>query len=639
MLKVFREHLTYFKWILWVVAATFVLFFGVSWWQPGSGRASGHEVASVNGSEISFPAWRETAERLENQYRRSFGDQWAQFREKVDLQRMAAEQLIQRELIIQDARRLGLDASNAEVAALIREDPGFQKDGVFIGTAEYERFIQRATNYPSTEAYENYLRGQLLVSKWRALLAASVVISPEQVQDEFRRRHERVEFDYLALDVAKYEASISPSDAELTTWYDAHADRYDLGEGRRAIYVIFDEAAAEAKVDITDAEIEEYYNSQKDLFSTPEERRASHILIKLPEDAPAEAIEAARAKIDDIAQRVRAGEDFATLAREFSDDPASKPNGGDLGWFGKGRMVPAFGEAVFSMKEGAISDPVRTNYGFHLIRLDGIRPSGVQPLDEVREQIRGQLRFPKLRAVQEELAEAFKAKVSDAESFRATAVSEGLELKDTGIVPRSGSIPDLGPVPEMISTIFALDKNTISDIIALPRGEVMLFVDEIVSNYIPPLASQHERVLADFRKEKALDMAQRELEKALARSGNDLARAAQRLGVELLHTDQAMARGQAIAQLGRDARVEDAAFAAAVGEIVGPIQAAKAAVALKINSRQEADMSQLPDEGEQIRAELRGPIVNRLLETRVKEMYDEAEISFNPSLIDTNRSS
>ncbi len=632
VLNILRDNLSYLKPILWIVAGTFVLFFGVSWWQPGASRGETW-VATVEGQEISFPIWRERASNLENQYRRSLGAQWDQVKENYNVRQIVAEQLIQRELVVMDAQRLGLGVSTAELASWIRDNPQFQRDGVFVGDEEYKRFVGRNFGFTNASAYEDYVKGDLLAAKWQGLIASSVVVFKDDIEAEFRKRHERVEFDYIALDFAKYEETINPSDLELNAWYEARGDEYSQGEGRRALYVLFDEKAAEGQVEVTDQQIEEYYNDQKELFETPEERQASQILIRVAPDADEAAVESARAQILGLSAEIRSGKDFAELAGQYSEDPGSKDRGGDLGWFAKGRMVPEFDEAVFSLEPGVLSEPVRTTFGFHLIRVEGIREPGVQPLDEVREQIRAQLRFPKMRDVQQKLASKFKSEVTDLDSFRQVAESEGIDVRDAGVVPRSGSIPDLGPVPEMITAIFDLEPGTVSDLISLPRGEVVFVVDQVVDDYVPPLSTQKERILADYRREQALSAARNDLERALSRSGNDFARAAKRVGAQVQSTSPALIRGQEIPGIGVDPAVERAAFDASVGETVGPMEGSKAAVVLKITDRQEADLEQLPMEEAQIEAALRQPQVGRLISARLETLRDAAEVSFNKRLI------
>lgn len=628
MLSILRSNIAWLKWMLWLVIISFVLFFGVSWWQP-SKQGAANWIARVNGEDVSVQLWAEQARQLEQQYRKMFGARYNQMAKNLNIPAQVAENLIQRQLILQDARRLGLGVSRSELASFVRNNPNFQKDGKFVGKEEYARRVRRISAYRSAQDFESFVADELLVRKWRNLIEASVVVTPEQIEQEYQRRHERVGFEYVALPYADFEKGIDPSPATLAAWYEAHRDRYSEGEGRRAIYVLFDDEAVKDQVQVSDQQIEDYYNENQKLFAEPEQRRASHILIKVDADAGANALEAAREKAESLAGRARSGESFAELAGKYSDDPGSKDNGGDLGWFARGRMVPEFDDAVFGTEKGAIVGPIRTNFGFHVIQLTGIREPGVRPLEEVKSQIEGQLRFPLARAAEKKAAEAFTKQAGDLESFKATADAQGLEVRDTGVVSQSGAIPGMGPVPEMIKTMFSVEQGKASGVISLPRGEVVLAVQDIVSDYVPPLSSQRERVLADFRQEKGRSRAREALLSAVEKSGSDLKKAAGRLKVELQKVDPPMVRGAEIPGIGIDPAVESAAFGAEEGELIVPVGGKTAVVALQVTRREDPDMTKLAQEKAQIENSLRSPQAERLLQERLRVLREGAEIEEN----------
>ncbi|MDQ7006477.1 MAG: peptidyl-prolyl cis-trans isomerase [Acidobacteriota bacterium] len=632
MLNIFRSKFSRLKWVLWLVVISFVLFFGVSWWQPADPRTQ-RWVATVNGEEISPQLWYDQAQSLERQYRQMFGARYEEVAKNFNVRAQVAEQLIQRRLVVQDAQRMGLAVSQAELASVIRSTPVFQnEDGVFVGKEEYERRVRRISSYKTAAEYEAFLREELLVRKWRNLLLASIDVSPEEIEKEYRRRHERVGFDFVALDYSRYEKDLNPSPAELAAWYEAHRDRYSQGEGRRAVYLLFDDSVVGDTVSVSDEEIRKYYEENPQLFTRPEERRASHILIKVEPDADEATVEKARAQAESLAARARSGESFATLAAAHSDDPGSKAQGGDLGWFARGRMVPEFDDAVFGMEKGAIEGPVRTAFGFHVIQLVDVREPGTRPLEEVREQIAAQLRFPLLREAEKKAAGEFAAAATDLETFRRAAEAKGLELRDTGVISRSGTIPGMGPVPEMVKALFALEPGQVSEVLSLPRGEVILALQDVVDDYVPPLESQRERILADFRRDKGRALAIEALRRAAERSGGDLAGVARRLKVELQKIDPPMIRGAEMPVLGRDDQVESAAFNAPEGEITGPVEGSKAAVLLRVTRREEPDMAKLADERDAIRASLMTPLGERLIQQRIVALREGADVQQNPAI-------
>ena len=381
---------------------------------------------------------------------------------------------------------------------------------------------------------------------------------------------------------------------------------------------------------MTDAEIQAFYDQNKEMFSRPEERRARHVLVKVDATADQATLDAAQKTIESVAAQARAGADFAQLAAKYSDDPGSKTQGGDLGFFPRGRMVPEFDEAVFTMAPGAISDPIRTSFGYHVIQLQEVRPAGQRPLADVKEQIKGQLRFPRLREEAAKLAKEFHAKVKAGADLRKTAEEMKLTVQDAGVVTRQGSVPGLGPAPEFVTALFALEKGAISDPVALPRGDAVIQLQEIVADYKPPLDAVRARVADDYRREQARDLA---LARARGAFDADLAKMAKALGTTVQSTQPSLARGQALPGVGLDPAIEAAAFAGTVGEIVGPVAGQRAVLVMRISGRSQAEMAKLADEAESIRASLRAQQAQRLIEYRIQELRSAAEVEFNDSLL------
>lgn len=631
MLELFRNNVKRFHWVLWLIIFSFVLFFGVSWWQPG-GHGSEPWVATVNGEDVSYRQWAWRAQNAEEMARQRFGEMYEQVKNQLNVRSSVAEQLIQRQLMIQDARRLGLSVSDEELGAVITNDPSLQENGRFVGKEAYANYIRR-THFGSVEDFEEWQRGEILRFKWQELLATGAVVTDEEVEEEFRKRYERVSLEYVALPYEEIdEDDIAPSTAELEAWYSAHRDDYVVDEARRAVYVLVDQDAVE-NIEITDEQVAAYYEENKAAFTQPEQRRARHILLRVASSAPEDVVQQAEAKAQDLVAQIRGGADFEALAREHSADPGSASKGGDLGWFPRGRMVPQFDEAVFSMEPGQVSDPVRTNFGFHVIRLEEIKPTAPQPLEEVTEQIRSQLRFPKLREAQKELAQAIAEEATDPQSLRAAAESRNLEVRETEMISPAGTIEELGPAPEVIETIFSAEQGTVSAPVSLPSGEVVLAVEEIAEDYLPPLDQQKDAVLREYKAEKVREEAAGRLEQALMNSGEDLTATADRVGVEFRTTDPDLIRGQQLEGVGIDPAVERAAFTAREGEVVGPVEGRTAAVVLRVLERQEPDMSRLAEEAPMIRRSLQAPLAEQIIVDRLESLREKAEIERNLPLL------
>jgi peptidyl-prolyl cis-trans isomerase D len=641
VLNVIRENLRYTKWVLWLIVLSFAVFFGPAAFDlivdtmSGRGPAGIGWAAIVDGETVSSGEWQQNARQMEEQYRRIYGEQYELIREQIDIGRVAADNLIRARLIVRDAERLGLRVPDAEIASAIRSFPIFQEDGRFIGTDRYQRLISRGAipPYRSAVDFERAIRDELLSGKWQALLTASIPLTEEEVRAEFRRRLEAVSLEYVVVPSSDYEGDTEPADDELRAWYEANREIYARGEGRRVLYVLFDDTAVADRVEIADEDIERYYQQNSSQYQRSEQRRASHILVAVSEDADAATVEGAREKAERLAETARSGEDFGELARANSDDPASREAGGDLGSFGRGRMVPEFEEAVFSMEVGEIAGPVRTLFGFHVIRLESVEPGGLQPLEDVREQIRAQLRFPKLRQAAEDLASEFREGMEGEASLGERAEQFGLEVRDAGVITRSSSIPGIGPAPELLDTLFGLARSEVSDAIALPTGSVVAQVEEVIEDWLPPLDKNREQVVTDWRRDQALAQARRDVDQAVTEANGEIARVAEWLGIEVLSTVQPLRRGQPLEVAGADQSIEAAAFGAQPEELVGPVVGDTSVVAFVVTERIEADMSVLATQRDTIERTLRAPKARQLIESRIDELVESADIKYNVELL------
>jgi peptidyl-prolyl cis-trans isomerase D len=472
----------------------------------------------------------------------------------------------------------------------------------------------------------------MLIGKWYDLLRSTIVVDPAAVEEEFRRRNEKVTFRYIALPTEALADEIEIADADLQAWYEAHRDRYTGGEGRRAIYVLIDEDAVAERVDISDEEVESYYEESRQVFERPERRELRQILLSVAPDASPDQVEAARQRAAELAARARGGEEFAALATQASDDEASRERGGQIGTFTRTQMEPAMAERVFALEEGAVSDPIRSDTGFHVVKVEDVLEAGVQPLEEVADQIRGQLRFRQSRDIGAEVAEELRERAAETGNLRAAAEEMELDPRDTGVVTRSGTVPGLGPVPQMIETMFELEPGEVSEVLSLPRGEAVLVVQETVPRYLPPLDTQRQQVEADFRRDRAGEQASERIEQALERAGGDLEAAARRLGAEVRETEPPFLRNQPLPEVGTSIALERAAFTTPVGEMVGPVRTDEAVVALEVVERQEPDPEQLEAERAQLLEALRQPRFQRLLQEKTQQLLERAEIDYNPEV-------
>jgi peptidyl-prolyl cis-trans isomerase D len=508
MLNVMRDNLRSLRWVLWLVAASMVLYLGAffSCDDQAPGVASGDWAALVAGSPISASSFRQSARRLDDQYRGTFGEQYDSIRPNLRIGSRAINDLIVNELIRHDAERMGLTVGAAEVADTIRNDPSLQQDGVFVGSEVYERAVEG--NFPGgVPAFEKAIGQDLITRKWYDVMTQSVRINPAELESVHRRRTEKTAIDYVML--KKAEQTVDPSfpDDQVRAWYDSHQDDYMRDPGRSIRYMELTRTQLEATVGVTEDEIRASYEANLATYSHGDQRRASHILLRLDPGADDARKAEVRASAESILARLQAGEPFEPLAQTLSEDPISAGRGGDLDFFERERMVPEFAEAAFSTDVGQLTALTETQFGFHIIKVTDARPAGTSSLDQVRDEIEARLvaRSTQEKAASE--AERIAARVRSGESFEGVASAEGFEAVDF-FVARGDSLTELGVIrPDAVDQIFALGVGDTSAPLDTRGGKIIVTVDAITSAEVAPFDEVENEVRLDMLDDRRLTAA------------------------------------------------------------------------------------------------------------------------------------
>ncbi|HEX9428607.1 MAG TPA: peptidylprolyl isomerase, partial [Candidatus Polarisedimenticolia bacterium] len=436
-----RNWFRYLRWLLVVIILMFV-WWAVSVWGGGmTNRRPGDDwAATVNGTSITVPAFQSYARSLDGTYQSLLGDSYAQQRALIHIGQQAINRLIDDELAFQEAVRQGITVTPQEVSESILRNPGFQENGRFIGVERYRKMFNGSRM--SVEDYESQVRRDLLVAKFRSLIEDGVTVGDAEVREEFDRRNVKETIDYIVADPAKIRRGAAATDEEVRRYYEAHRDRYTRGEGRTGLYVLYATDAAATGALPSDGEVRAAYDRDRETrFTLKDQRRASHILLKVPADAPPATTAKVEAKAREILKRARSGEDFAALARKYSED-SSASSGGDLNFFSRGQMVKEFEDAAFGLPPGGISDLVRTPYGFHIIKLVETRPGRAVPFEEAREGLRQELQRARAR-VEAGKRSLDLARAAGGGKLEAVAKSQGLTVSETGPVHDGDSVPGL----------------------------------------------------------------------------------------------------------------------------------------------------------------------------------------------------
>ncbi len=308
-------------------------------------------IATVGDQEVTVPEVQREARLMIRQQFPKGGEQAAMLMPFFAGQ--AAEQLISEKALVAEARRMGLRVSDEELRDELQHGPLASMlfpDGKFVGQEEYENFAQRADL--TIPQFENLEKEYILIRKLRALVSGSAFVSEPEIRAEFDRRNTKVKFDYAVLTQADILKGLHPTEQELKAFYDRNKTTYNnsIPEKRQIKYAIV-ETAKPAATSVTDQDLQAYYDRHRDEYRLPEQVKVTHILIKTPLPGPdgkvdERGVEAARKKAEDVLKQVKAGGDFAKLAGQYSDDPGSAKNGGELDWIGRGRTVPEFEKAA-----------------------------------------------------------------------------------------------------------------------------------------------------------------------------------------------------------------------------------------------------------------------------------------------------
>jgi peptidyl-prolyl cis-trans isomerase D len=424
----------------------------------------------------------------------------------------------------------------------------------------------------TTAEFEKSLRRALQIEKLRNALTGWMSVSDAEVAAEYRKRNEKVKLDVVQITPEAFKSQVSVSDAEVAAAFEKSKDRYRIGEKRKIKYALLNVDQVRQTIQVPEADIAAFYQSNLSQYQTPAQVRASHILLKL-EGKDEKAVQA---QADEVLKMAKApGADFAALAKKYSEDDTNNANGGDLDYFGRGRMVPEFEQAAFAMKNGEISAaPVKTAFGFHIIKMVDNQAEKTRPLAEVRSEIEDQLKWQKAQAEAEKQAKALEATMKTPADLDRIAKEKGMQVTESGLILSADTIPGIGTQPEFAGRLFGMKEGEVTPAMRVATGWVFGTVTGRQDPYIPQLDEVKTRVSDDVRQEKAIEMARQRASAIAAelKSSKDFAASAKRAGLEV-KTTELIARGSAIPDLGISEAVDAAAFSLPEGGVSDAITA------------------------------------------------------------------
>ena len=472
-----RRHKGWLKWSLGLVVLAFIVFYIPSFLDDptaiGVGALPGEVIAEVEGRDVTAGQFLQRYNSQIQAYRTAYGSQMSdQLLRQLGIDQQILQQMIDEQASLVEAERLGLNVSDEELAQTIFSIPGLQENGRFIGEQRYELLL-RSQVPPQTKAmFEDNLRRSLMIDKLRAALTDWMTVADADVEREFKERNEKVKLQVVALTADRFRDQVTVTDADVAAYYEMHKADYRVGEQRKVKMLVLDREQAQAKTIVPAADVQRFYNDNIAQYQTPEQIRASHILLNTAGKDEATV----RKQAEDLLKQARAGADFAALATKFSEDEGSKVNGGDLDYFSRGRMVPEFETAAFALEPGQISDLVKTQYGFHIIKVVDKKPAVTRTFDEVRPQIEEQLKAQRTDQQLTARATELASRIDDPSDLDTVARELGLMVTESEFFGREDPVPGLGVAPQVAHAAFALEDNAVSAPIGSPRGPVFVTV-------------------------------------------------------------------------------------------------------------------------------------------------------------------
>ncbi len=526
-------------------------------WGVGSLQGNRTQVvAMVNDRPILIGNFSQSVSRAMEQFRQQNPTVTPEDITALGFKEQVLWQLITDELLIEEAERMRIAASPAEIAAQIRSFPAFSTEQGF--DKERYRDILASQGMTPTQ-FEQQIRSSIVQSKLRYYATLPAQVNEAQARDLFSYAWEQRSIDYLLIKADSFSETVEASEEDITAFYEENKERFRQPVRLQLAYLAFTPEALSGQVQVSDAEIKAYYDANIAAYSEDKKVRASHIYIGVNDDAPADVEAAAKAKIEELMEQARQGASFAELAKEHSQDPSAE-QGGDLGWISRGEMVEPFEEAVYSTQPGEISGPVRSPFGWHAVLVQEVREARQKPLEEVQDDIRQLLARDKAADILTDLLDQGLEQVITGDSLATVATGLGLQLEKTDLLTREQGAALLGFSGQALENLFAMQAGEVTDMpLATSKGYIIAEITDRRPAEYEPLDSVRQSVIESVRRDKALELAHAKAEEQLAAIAKD--GLTEELRGDLKSSDLFDRRGM-VPELGMNPELTQAVFSA-----------------------------------------------------------------------------
>jgi len=518
----------------------------------------GSKIAYVNGDLITgleYEArYREMLDALQKQYKEYWNDTLIK---AFQIRQRALDSLIEKRLISQESARIGLGVTDDEVANAIVTYPAFQVNGEF-DEGRYRSLLHYNRMEPTD--FESAIKLDLLGQKIRHFIKCFFPITDMEIINYYSYQKEKVNIGFVSFNSKDFKGKTEVKQDEKKAYFEAHKEKYRIPEKIKIAYLVLSPSDFLDKVTIAEKEISDFYELNQESFKNPKQIKARHILLKVSPDASESEKTETKEKALSLLKRLRDGEDFAALAKKYSQDPAAS-KGGDLGYFTRGQMVKPFEELAFSLKKGELGGPVKTQFGWHIIRVDDIKDATIKTFSEVRNQIVTTIKNDISKEMARERALTLMDQMPYDIDLPTYAAQHGLTVKETDYFPKNGTIPGLGEDERLTKSLYSLEKGETSEIIEHKNKFYIIQVVDNKDSHIPKMSEVTNQLNIDFIDHLSLVSAKREAGSYLEelKGGADWSELAKKKG---LKTDETgfFTRRENIPKIGYSPLLSDVTF-------------------------------------------------------------------------------
>jgi peptidyl-prolyl cis-trans isomerase D len=588
---------------------------------PGTGEASSTDtIAKVGDETVSTAEVRQQLAEVEQR------NQVPKQLESLYVRQILNQLIFQKEMEY-EAKRLGIRVSDQEQADRIRQFlPTAYNGDTFVGRDRYASEVQ-ARFQLTVPVFEELIRQGLLQDKFRKLVTDGVSVGPSELQDEFKYKNEKVKLDYAFIKPEDLEAKITLDEAEIKAAYEKNRSRYQVPEKRVARYGLIDLNQLRQTAQVSDDELKAQYQQNIQQYQVPNRVHVEHILLMTVGKTDAE-VEEIRQKAEDVLKQAKKGAKFEDLAKKYSEDPGTKDKGGDLGWLTQGQTVPEFEKTAFGLDKGKMSDLVKTQYGFHIIKVLDKETAHTKPFDEVKDSIKTPLLLAKTDKLASDESDQLSATIrrSNKVSLDDLAKQFHLTLGETRPVTAVDPILELANSKEAKEAIFRLRQDELSLPIRTDRGYLVLSVKQIQPTHPGSLEEVRDKIIAELKQQKSTELARAKAEDLAKRvkAGEKFEAAAKSLGLEAKSSDL-FARNGSISGAVSGKQVS-AAFQLKPGDVGAPLNLGANWFVYRVAEKREPDPAdfekqkkELTDQVLQTKRNLAFEAFRTSLETRLKQ--------------------